>query len=94
MADEDETTYRANGVTVWFEKMPEMNPFKIVSEYREARSVGRGNSFDEADIYREALEVIMEVRGYGKEFEIAEAALEKVNAAQMAGLKMAKPAAA
>jgi hypothetical protein len=87
----DETNYRAHGVTVWFETMPEKNPFKIVSEYGEARSIGRGNSFDEADIYREALEAIMEVRGYGKEYELAEAALEKVNEAQMAGLKKAKP---
>lgn len=81
------TDYRSYGLTVWFEKMPENNPFEIVSEYGEARTIGRGNSFDEADIYREALEAIMEVRGYGKEYEIAEAALEKVSEALVAGLK-------
>jgi hypothetical protein len=77
----DEPTYRSDGVTVWFEKMPERNPFKIVSEYGEARTIGRGNSFDEADIYREALEAISE--GSGAAVEIAERALELVAQAQM-----------
>lgn len=79
----DETTYRDHGVTVWFEKMPEKNPFNIVSEYGEARTIGRGNSFDEADIYREALEEIMDREGHGHAFDIAERAIDRVAAAQM-----------
>ena len=82
MAD-DETTYRAHGVTVWIERKPEKNPFHIVSQYGEARTIGRGNSFDEADIYREALEAIMEQAGSGPEYEIAEKALDYVGEAQV-----------
>lgn len=88
----DETTYRANGLTVWFEKMPERNPFTIESEYGKASVQGRGNSFDEADIYREALEEIMDRESFGRAYDIAEKAIEKVARAQMAPLK--KPAAA
>jgi hypothetical protein len=77
------TAYRANGVTVWFEKMPEKSPFQIVSEYGEAATIGRGNSFDEADIYREALEEIMDREGYGRSFDIAERAIRRVSDAQM-----------
>lgn len=75
---DDRTEYRANGLTVWFEKMPETSAFKIVSDFGPAHTIGRGNSFDEAEIYREALEEIMDLRGYGKEFEIAEAAIESI----------------
>jgi len=76
---DDEPTYRANGVTVWFETMPEKSPFHIVSEYGEAKTIGRGNSFDEADIYRDALQAIMDFCGSGPEYDMAEAALKKCN---------------
>jgi len=85
MAD-DGTTYRPHGITVWFEKMPEASPFKIESEFGPARTTGRGNSFDEADIYREALEAIMDHEGHGRSFDIAEKAIEAVAAGLMRGL--------
>lgn len=78
----DEPDYRAGGLTVWFKTMPEGNPFKIASEFGDVCSVSRGNSMDEADIYRSALEEIIDCAGFGRVVSIAEKAINAVDAGQ------------
>lgn len=73
-------SYRTGGVTVWFAAMPKVSPFVIESEFGPAMTVGRGNAFDERDIYRNALEAIIEEVGFGAEYDIAEKALADVDA--------------
>lgn len=50
------------------------SPFNIVSEFGTPVTIGVGNSFEEADGFREALEQIAE--GSGKAADIASAALD------------------
>jgi hypothetical protein len=76
------TKYDPTGMTVWFDTDPRQiksNPFDVVSEFGKVITIGRGNSFDEADIYREALEEIADSSTDSRIVEIAERALEATN---------------
>jgi hypothetical protein len=79
---DDATVYRHNGMTVWFDTDPKglkCNPFDVVSEFGKVNTIGRGNSFDEADIYREALDEIVERTTDARIVEIAERAMNATN---------------
>lgn len=89
--DDKYGTYRVSGLTVWFSEMPKMNPFKIQSDFGQVRVIGRGNAFDEIDIYREALEQIRDDIGSRKAIEIAETALKSVDDAQSTRMLLPKP---
>ena len=76
---DEKTTYQHDGFTVYFNrplKDLEGNPFHIESPFGAAQTIGRGNSFDEADIYREALEEIVERTTDARIVAIAETALD------------------
>lgn len=74
--------YRDSGQTVWFKKDPsEMlkGAFATESDWGEAVTVGRGNVFDERDIYRDALEQIVDEGRSERDIEIAQDALDTVD---------------
>ncbi len=71
--------YDATGMTVWFATDPKelvSNPFDVKSEFGRVLTIGRGNTFDEADIYRDALEYIVDYSNDPKIVEHAERALK------------------
>lgn len=73
--------YRDEGQTVWFQKDPsEMNKsvFDREADFGPATVVGRGNVFDERDIYRDALEQIVDEGSQYAE-DIAQEALDTVD---------------
>lgn len=61
------------------------NPFDAVTEFGEVRVLSIGNACETVDDFREALEQIAE--GYGKDADIAQAALDKSDADIVAALK-------
>lgn len=61
------------------------NPFDLVTDFGEVRVLSVGNACETVDDFRDALEQIAE--GYGKDADIAQAALDKADADILAVLK-------
>lgn len=61
------------------------NPFDLVTDFGKVMVISVGNACETVDEFREALECIAE--GFGKDASIAQAALDKADAAIVAALK-------
>lgn len=68
------------------------NPFDLVTDFGEVRVLSIGNLSETVDDFREALERIAE--GFGRDADIAQAALDKADADIKAALQARQRAAA